>query len=349
LVVTDGTPVASLFDLALADMPDLPVVHTPICAVRLFAGQLAIRDQATNTDLIDLRFTSIGGDAGSATWGNISGDVDDQTDLTDYTFDYLKLNTSFVDGVEEGRIQWNSDDGTLEVGMPGGDVSLQIGQEMLFLATNKTGLTIPDGTPVAINGAQGSRPTITPADASDIDTAIVCGVTTEDIANNMSGYVTAYGLVRDIDTSAFVAGDRLYLSDTTPGDLTTTAPDPPNEQICVGIVIFSNASEGIILAAPRAFKPWGVLDDRYHRKATAKKAADYTLTDDDFSVTFTADAIATLPAATGSGLTYRIIARNGATVTITPDGTDTIAGDAGFTLYDGEDLIITDVAAGEWE
>ena len=83
-------------------------------------------------------------------------------------------------------------------------------------------------------------------------------------------------------------------------------------------------------------------------KTTTKKAADYTLTDDDFSVTFTADAIATLPTATGSGLTYRIISR-GATVTITPSGSDTITGNSNFVLYDGEDLIITDVAAGEWE
>jgi hypothetical protein len=66
LVVTDGTPAASLFDLALSDIPDLPTVHTPICAVRLYAGQTSIRDQAANTDLIDLRFTSIGGDEGAA-------------------------------------------------------------------------------------------------------------------------------------------------------------------------------------------------------------------------------------------------------------------------------------------
>jgi hypothetical protein len=71
LVVTDGTPAASLFDLVPTAPPDLPAAHTPICAVRLYDGQTAIRDQAANTDLTDLRFTSIGGDAGSADWGNI--------------------------------------------------------------------------------------------------------------------------------------------------------------------------------------------------------------------------------------------------------------------------------------
>src|SRR5512136_146003 len=45
----------------------------------------------------------------------------------------------------EGKLVWNADDGTLNLGMPGGSVNLQIGQEMLVRVQNKTGTTIPNG------------------------------------------------------------------------------------------------------------------------------------------------------------------------------------------------------------
>ncbi len=53
-------------------------------------------------------------------------------------------------GSMEGRMKWNEEDGTMEYGMPGGNVTLQVGQEHLVKVVNKTGITIPDGTPVYV-------------------------------------------------------------------------------------------------------------------------------------------------------------------------------------------------------
>lgn len=166
------------------------------------------------------------------------------------TVDTIQMDITFEDGVSEGRIQWNSEDGTLEYGMPGGNVNLQIGQENLVKATNKTGTTISNGTPVYVSGAQGSRPTIAPADADDIDKHHVCGIATETISNNNSGYICSFGLVRDVDTSEWTAGDHLYIS-TEAGQLTNGIPAYPAEAMCVGVVLFSNAESGIILANPQ--------------------------------------------------------------------------------------------------
>lgn len=147
---------------------------------------------------------------------------------------------------EEGRLYWNADDGTLDVGMPGGNVNLQLGQEILVRARNETGSLIPNGTVVYIAGASGSRPTIGLATATDHSIAeSTIGFTTEDIANNGNGYVTTFGLVRDVDTSAYTAGDKIYLS-TTAGLFTNTAPAPPNTRVDLGIVLFANAGSGII-------------------------------------------------------------------------------------------------------
>jgi hypothetical protein len=160
-----------------------------------------------------------------------------------------EFDTTFENGNAEGRVQWNSEDGTLEYGLPGGNVNLQVGQEVVFKAVNKTGSEIPNGTPVFISGAQGSRPKITPADASSILTSGAVGVTTEALANNETGYVTAIGLVRDVDTSAFTAGNILWLS-TTAGEFTATKPTAPDRSTLVGFCMFSSADDGIILVNP---------------------------------------------------------------------------------------------------
>ncbi len=82
--------------------------------------------------------------------------------------------------------------------------------------------------------------------------------------------------------------------------------------------------------------------------AIAIQSGNYTLTATDEVVVFTATATATLPVATGSGQSYRLVCRAG-TLTIDASGSETIKGSLTQTLYAGEDLIITDTATGVWE
>jgi len=158
---------------------------------------------------------------------------------------YIDFDITYMDGQKEGRLQWNVDDGTLEVGMPGGAVNLQIGQEMLVRVTNDTGSQIDNGTPVYISSASGTNIKVTPADA-DFAGGIglrTFAVATEDIAGNQKGYVATQGFVRDIDTSfAAVAGLPAYLA--VGGGLTTTKPTAPDISYLVGIVTIAHASNG---------------------------------------------------------------------------------------------------------
>lgn len=81
----------------------------------------------------------------------------------------------------------------------------------------------------------------------------------------------------------------------------------------------------------------------------ATKSADYTLTTSDEVVVFTVTATATLPAAIGTGQTYRICNESvGGAVTIDGNSTDSIKGSLTQTLLSGEDMIITDYSAGKW-
>ena len=72
------------------------------------------------------------------------------------------------------------------------------------------------------------------------------GVVTANIADNANGYVTTFGLVRDIDTSAYTAGDVIYLSQTA-GQFTATPPVSPAHAVKIGHVIVVHATEGVIL------------------------------------------------------------------------------------------------------
>lgn len=146
----------------------------------------------------------------------------------------------------EGSVHWSDDDKTLEVDTEVAGVSLQVGQEMFVRATNKTGATILNGQSVYISGAQGKRPTVYLAhNQSEFISDHTLGLATHDIANNATGYINVFGLVRDVDTSAFGNGDIVYVGDTS-GSVTNIEPVSPKHAIRIGYNIYSHATEGII-------------------------------------------------------------------------------------------------------
>lgn len=157
----------------------------------------------------------------------------------------------------EGQIHWNSDDKTLDVDSDVVNTSMQVGQEMWVRATNKTAGQLNNGAVVYVDGAQGNRPTVALARADAHSTDNVIGVMTHDLAINDTGYMTAFGLVRDIDTTGtdesevWAAGDQLYLSATTAGALTKTSPASPNHGVEVAIVLLAHASNGVLFIHPQ--------------------------------------------------------------------------------------------------
>lgn len=169
------------------------------------------------------------------------------------TLNSLQFETGLSSPTQsEGQMSWDNNDKTVQIDTEVSGTRIQLGQEMVVRATNKTGVTLTNGQIVYVNGAQGSRPTIALAKADSPTTAgaLLGFVTNEDgILDNTTGYITINGLVRDVDTSGIAAGNMAYLSAITSGEFTGTAPTAPNFPISVGIVLFSNASSGIILVS----------------------------------------------------------------------------------------------------
>lgn len=158
------------------------------------------------------------------------------------------------------RLRWNDTDGTLDLGLKGGNVTLQIGQEQVIRVVNKTGANLLEADYKAVRirrvdegGAQGQRLAVVLAQANnDANSVDTLGLVTENIAVNQEGFITNSGLVRDIDTTGtlqgetWVDGDVLYLSPTTAGAITKVKPQAPQHTIVMGYVVYAHQNNGKI-------------------------------------------------------------------------------------------------------
>lgn len=183
-------------------------------------------------------------------WDGTSGTIIQNSDVTlsdTGTFANIEavgFDTAAAVTAGTGQLVWDNGDGTLHLGLKGGNVDIPLGQENIVLCYNGTGAVIPKGKVVAVIGAQGQRPSIALADAdSEPLSAGTLGVTSESIANGAEGFVTTFGTIRGIDTSAFTAGDDVYLSQTA-GGFTATRPTAPAHTVFLGWIIKVNASSG---------------------------------------------------------------------------------------------------------
>ena len=156
-----------------------------------------------------------------------------------------------------GSMYYNDTDGTLDLKLKGGNVTLQIGQEQVVRVVNKTATSITvleaNYQAVRITGAQGQRIKVDLAQATtDVLSSETIGLVTETIANNAEGFVTTSGLIRGINTTGslqsetWLDGDILYLSPTVAGRITKVKPTAPNHLIIIGYVIYAHITQGTI-------------------------------------------------------------------------------------------------------
>lgn len=166
-------------------------------------------------------------------------------------FSFIDFTKDAVYESQEARLGWNDVDKTLNLGMDYG-VTQQIGEEQYARVGNTTGSTIPNGTVVGFAGSTTNALLVSPylADGSQ-PSLYILGVMTHDLPDSgEKGYCTTWGFVRDLDTSAFSAGDILYASPDTAGALTNVKPTAPDNVIPIAACITANATTGIIFVRP---------------------------------------------------------------------------------------------------
>jgi hypothetical protein len=185
-----------------------------------------------------------------------NNDITSMTGLTGgiSTPDYIDFDTAATVTRATGRVWWDSDDSakTLAIGMAGTNATMQVGQETYYRV--KASSAITEGQVVMFTGTLGASGALTGAPATGLTAATasyVMGVATEDIALNGWGYVTWFGVVRNIDTTggaeAWVDGQILYYDPTVAGGLTKNLPAAPNAKVQVAAVIYAAANGSLFI------------------------------------------------------------------------------------------------------
>jgi hypothetical protein len=165
----------------------------------------------------------------------------------------LSFNTSATAAVGIGKLVWDSTNKTLDLGIGSGSVNALLGVDSHVLGRNTSASSITRGQVVLVNGASAGNLTLALAlGNSDPNTANTIGLAAENIPHtgpSTSGMVITSGLLRNLNTSTFAAGDLLFISATTAGALTNVRPAAPNHAVRVGYVVNAHSSNGIIYVA----------------------------------------------------------------------------------------------------
>jgi hypothetical protein len=189
------------------------------------------------------------------TRGNITANT---IEVGGVTTNYTLYNTTYVAALQEGMTAWNDIDGTLDIRLKGNNVTLQVGQEEVIRVVNKTGANLLESQyrvvrvrTAAEGGAQGQRLAVLLAQANTkANHTGILGLVTENINNNQEGFVTAFGFIRNINTTGslqgetWADGDALWLSATVAGGVTNV--EPSQHPVQLGYVTYAHVNNGKI-------------------------------------------------------------------------------------------------------
>ena len=168
---------------------------------------------------------------------------------TDFQTPFADFDVTASVTRETARLWWNNDDNakTLMIGGEGNQVDIKVGESTYFRVRASSAIT--KGQVVMITGTVGASGALTAAPATGLtktESSKIMGIAAEDIALNGWGYIAEFGLLRQIDTSAFSDGDILYYDPSVTGGLTATEPGAPNPKVEIAAVVLGGTSNGSV-------------------------------------------------------------------------------------------------------
>ena len=196
----------------------------------------------------------------------LSGAVTGITSIA--TPEYIDFNVTAPDAANAvGRLYWNSDDNcqSLSIGMEGGTVIQQIGEDQYYRIKATADITI--GDVVMFTGTLGASGGLTGAPATGLTVGqaqYVMGIAAESFLNNEWGYVQYFGEIRGFDTTggaeAWINGTILYYDPTVAGGMTKNKPTAPNPIVEMAAVVYAADPNGSVFVRPTFGAPLGDMN-----------------------------------------------------------------------------------------
>lgn len=134
-----------------------------------------------------------------------------------------------------GRLVWDDGNGSLDLGLKGGNVNLVLGQQTYARVYNAEATTLNKGQVVYISGSQGNRVAAKLADyIGEQGSATTIGFVAESIASGAEGFIITNGVLEKLNTVGLTQGALLYLSSS--GQYSETKPIAPQHTVTLGYV-----------------------------------------------------------------------------------------------------------------
>ena len=165
--------------------------------------------------------------------------------------DYINMNVNdSAPAYREGALWYDRDFNTLNYYGDDSNVIHNLGLEEHQRVYNNSGATINKGQPLYFSGnyisGTNSVPTVGLADATDVNAYNAQGIAAGPIPNNSYGYCLIAGQLFDVDTSHLNQNKNFFVG-LGPGLTQNASPTYPNFPMCLGWVVRSDATNGILL------------------------------------------------------------------------------------------------------
>jgi len=155
----------------------------------------------------------------------------------------------------EGRLFYDSVHKTFNYNTDVDNVNLELGENVYVRVFNDSSNTIPNGSALYLDGYTSTDPVVPKAQLADASDGVkynTSGLAAHSIEAGTYGYCAVTGVVRGtdqdpFDTSYLTAGERAFVSFDTPGLLVQPAPSYPNFPMCMGLVVVSDANNGVFV------------------------------------------------------------------------------------------------------
>jgi hypothetical protein len=242
-VLKDGLRLFNLGDIVRITFINRRNIEINYNEVELINGATSILP-VSGVDFLNELNTLLGdfGAGGGATELNDLTDVLITTPLNTQVLNYDSATSKWINSNASG-----GGDMFKSVYDTDNDGNVDKAETVQIIARNSTGVTLTKGQIVYLSGATGNRPNAVLAQANNVNSKKSIGWVTANIANNSDGFVAVSGSAHDLDTSAFTAGDLLYLSSTVAGGLTNIIPAHPNYEIFIGFCARAHPNFGRII------------------------------------------------------------------------------------------------------